>query len=336
MNTRISTKSIISGYGRNLNKTISNLNASRTRVLTKRNFNSIAENPASATRSYKLWRSYNETADYLENTKSTEELIDSVSSSALQVSKLYSGTISEDVLRSINGTMDIDARKTYATTLRGMQEAIVLNMNSTYGDRFLYNGADTKNPPFELSEDGLTLTYRGKDVNDPAVQDELKALTEETLFIDIGLGMKEMTGTSSVQKDSAFNTAISGLDMLGYGNTDTGVSKNAVTLLGQMAQELEKEELDDDRFGELLTQFKTSKSQIADFVADLGTKSEFLENNQKRLEKNADSLNEQILAVDYVDMPEAISDYIWQQYAYNAALKVGTSILSQSFIDFIS
>ena len=29
--------------------------------------------------------------------------------------------------------------------------------------------------------------------------------------------------------------------MLGYGNTDDGISKNVVTLLGQMADELEKE-----------------------------------------------------------------------------------------------
>ena len=35
-------------------------------------------------------------------------------------------------------------------------------------------------------------------------------------------------------------------------------------------------------------------------------------------------------------MAAAISEYVWQQYAYNAALKVGTSILSPSFIDFMS
>lgn len=39
--------------------------------------------------------------------------------------------------------------------------------------------------------------------------------------------------------------------------------------------------------------------------------------------------------VEGIDMAKAITDYMWNQYAYNAALKVGTSILSPSFIDFM-
>ena len=34
-------------------------------------------------------------------------------------------------------------------------------------------------------------------------------------------------------------------------------------------------------------------------------------------------------------MAEAITEFSWAQYAYNAALKIGTSILTPSFIDFM-
>ena len=40
-------------------------------------------------------------------------------------------------------------------------------------------------------------------------------------------------------------------------------------------------------------------------------------------------------AVESVDMAEALTEFSWAEYAYNAALKVGNSILSQSFIDFM-
>ena len=39
--------------------------------------------------------------------------------------------------------------------------------------------------------------------------------------------------------------------------------------------------------------------------------------------------------LEQVDMAEAISSYTWQGYAYNAALKVGTDIVSQSLLDFM-
>ena len=50
----------------------------------------------------------------------------------------------------------------------------------------------------------------------------------------------------------------------------------------------------------------------------------------------ANELNEQILEIEQVDMADAITEFSWAQYCYNAALKVGNSILSQSLIDYMS
>lgn len=330
---RVSTRAIMSGYNRNLNKTLNNLYSSQNRVLTQRNFNSIAEDPSSAARSFKLWREYSQNADYIENTKTTQELFDSVASSALQISKVLSEQVSEDALKAVNGATSQEARETYATTLRGMQETIVLSMNSSYGDRFLFGGASTKEAPFELNDAG-ELLYRGVNTTDPDKIKELEGFMKETLYVDLGFGMQK-TDDGSINSESVFNTAICGLDVVGYGQTDDGISKNVVTLLGQMADELEKENFDEDKFNKLFTQFTECKNDVADFAAEIGTDCEFLENTVTKLESNQDILNTQIISVDQVDMPAAITDYIWQEYAYNAALKVGNSLLSQSFIDFM-
>lgn len=329
---RVSTRAIMSGYNRNLNKTLNNLYSSQNRVLTQRNFNSIAEDPSSAARSFKLWREYSQNADYIENAKTTQELFDSVAASALQISKVLSEQVSEDALKAVNGATSQEARETYATTLRGMQETIVLSMNSSYGDRFLFGGASTKEAPFELNDAG-ELLYRGFKVDDPTNKDVLEGFMKETLYVDLGFGMQKTGGT--INSESVFDTAICGLDVVGYGQTDDGISKNVVTLLGQMADELEKENFDEDKFNKLFTQFTECKNDVADFAAEIGTDCEFLENTVTKLESNQDILNKQIISVDQVDMPAAITDYIWQEYAYNAALKVGNSLLSQSFIDFM-
>ena len=49
-----------------------------------------------------------------------------------------------------------------------------------------------------------------------------------------------------------------------------------------------------------------------------------------------DSLLERAEDIEYVDPGDAIMDFYMQQYAYNAALSMGTKILSKSFIDFMT
>ena len=69
---------------------------------------------------------------------------------------------------------------------------------------------------------------------------------------------------------------------------------------------------------------------------DLSAATQKLKNNGELLEDTAYNLMEQISGVEDVDMAEAITSFIWAQYCYNAALKVGNSILSQSLMDYLN
>lgn len=334
---RISTQSIMNRYNRNLTNTMGNLDYSRNRVLTNRSFNAIAENPASAAKSFKLRREYNTIGDHIGNVEDTLSLYDNLAAGALDVSTMLTQDVNEDVLRAVNGATSSEAREAYAKSLRGIQENIVLSLNAKYADRYLYGGESTKEPPFSFDVESNTLKYRNLDVNspDPKVQEQIKKMVEEDeLFVDLGFGLTEVPGQTGIVHGTAFDTAVSGLEIIGYGSVNKE-SKNVVVLLGEMADELEKEPFNTGTFGSMMDRFVTCKNTAADFVAELGTKCKFLEETKVTLERNQDTLNKQILSVEEVDTAAAISDYIWQQYAYNAALKVGTSILSPSFIDFM-
>ena len=60
-----------------------------------------------------------------------------------------------------------------------------------------------------------------------------------------------------------------------------------------------------------------------------------LENNEYLLKENIYNLKEQYSEIEQVDMVDAINSFLWAQYSYNAALKVGNSVLSQSLMDYI-
>lgn len=345
---RITTQSIMMGYNRELTGALSRWNKAQNRVLTQRNFNTIAEDPAAANRSFKLRKQYRENATALEMTQQTQALVDEVTSSAMQISNIMANEINPDILEALNGTnSDESSRHTYAETLRGMQKSIVLTANTQVGGRFLFSGEDTHNVPFELTDDGLK--YRGEkvtvpqmieDINNPGQMipnpeyEKLQKFSEEAMFVDLGFGLKE-TDTDQLIETSAFNTATPGINLLGYGTDKEGLPNNVVDLLGQMADALESDNFNDAEFSKMVKKFRGTLDTVTDFESNLGTKQQFLEGTVSRLEEHNDTLNTRIIDLEKVDMAEAISSYTWQGYAYNAALKVGTDIVSQSLLDFM-
>ena len=98
---------------------------------------------------------------------------------------------------------------------------------------------------------------------------------------------------------------------------------------------LGKRTFDKEEYEKLLNSFEDGRNSVLEQVTTLGTKSSFLENSLERLEDNKLGLSTQLDNVVNIDMADAITQFSWAQYAYNAALKVGTNILSPSFIDFM-
>ena len=58
--------------------------------------------------------------------------------------------------------------------------------------------------------------------------------------------------------------------------------------------------------------------------------------NSDRLSTEVTNLNEQVLDVEQINLADAITQLSWDQMCYNAALKIGTQLLSQSLIDYMN
>lgn len=335
---RISTNAIIRNYKSNLAASIANLNVSRNHVMTQRSFNSVSENPASAARASQLHRKYYKNLDNLNTLSDVQSRQDGQEDALMQISNAMK-TISADYnIQAMSGDKQTpETRQTFASAIRQLQKTMTLCLNSSYEDTFLFAGADGKNPPFVLSEDGKNLTYRGINVDAaPGSQDykDLTHLSKENLYVDLGLGLS-LDGADRVVPSSAFNLSLPGIKAVGFGKDAAGLSDNVIVLAGQLADTLEADNFDTEAYGKLMDKFKNLGTNVLNEVTNLGVKSEFLNTTKDRLENNDISLQEQMLKVEGMDPAEAITDYMWNQYAYNAALKVGTSILSPSFIDFM-
>lgn len=91
-----------------------------------------------------------------------------------------------------------------------------------------------------------------------------------------------------------------------------------------------------ERADRLMDKLKAAQENTTAHWVELDANSVYLQTSESRLKVQQDDLAMQILDVEQVDLAEAITTFSWDQYCYNAALKIGNQLLSQSLIDYMS
>ena len=395
MGMRITTNMTMSTYRYNLMQSTNRWANAQNKVLTHRNFNSYAEDPAAATHAWRIRRSITETGTHYDNNNDTLARF-RIAYSAMEGIKTG---IADKIAKasSITGNSDTtaSARQELAGVIRNAADSVIQSINGAkLGDHFVFAGKDALNVPFSWSEDGKTLYYRGVNVaagsveqpaspapawgavdvdeygvpaaaKDPAqlanmTADEkawaayykdqgdvarLKAMSEEETNSDIGLGLQE-ADDGSIINGSTFNMALPGINMLGgYGLDADGDPKNLALLMKKYADVLERSNPETGQWNKedkaeanrLLNKITANNNEIIEaFASDISGEVEFLETNKDRLKDQHDALNLELVNLEDVDPADAITDFLYNYTCYNAALKVGTQLLSQSLIDYMN
>ena len=167
----------------------------------------------------------------------------------------------------------------------------------------------------------------------------LEQMANEATYMDIGLGMQERDG--ELVTGSAFNSAVSGLEFLGYGKDNNLVM--IIHELGTIFSNADPDTgayadgtTDEKRVGDLLNSLHNAIRYSQDQHTQLSADAKYLKTNLDQLKTVKNELDEQIVETEDLDMAEAITNMTWAQYCYNAALRIGNNILSQSLIDYMS
>ncbi len=408
---RITTNGVFRNYRTNLSKNNKRLSDTMTDVQTQRTFNTYAEDPAAASKAFRLRRNYWLTNDQIDT---NNYLISKYESAYTAMGAVVDGDVDhpglDGIIASIEGVSGSAgaSRTALGRELIATSESIVSMMNSKYADDFIFAGADGGNLPFAWDTDSKSepiLRYRGIDVSTPRTEyrsadfrfplktlqgsavltkDEYKTATgkeisdadytnyqamytryndaktayeaanpgytfedavklndmaEETTYVDIGLGMQE-DASGNIVRGSAFNSSVSGLSFLGYGE-----DKNLAVIvreIGEIFSRADPEtgdyesETDKKRADELLTKLHDAVRYSQGQHVQLSADAKYLRTNLEQLKTNKDELNTQIMDTESMDAAEAITEMSWAQYCYNAALRIGTNILSNSLIDYMS
>lgn len=335
---RITTGGTLYNYKSQLMNSTNQLNNAYNTVLTGRRFNAYSEDPASATQAFRL-RSSLATAD--KQATNNDTVIKKFSTAWDIIGDVYEDlTIDMGKVPALEGSNDtnLSVLPELGKVLKSGAEAIVQDMNAKYGDNFIFGGAETLEVPFEL-KDGK-LYYRGKEV-DAMKKADYDAIND-SLYVDIGLGFQEGANGELISS-SAYDSALNGLDFLGYG-TEDGTPNNIVSIMWQMGEIFEGYDIETNTWTNgtredaqaLMEKLEGAADNLNEMYTKLDADTKYLNTNLDRLTTTKDNLNEQIVNVEDVDKAQAIMDLVWAQQAYNAALKIGTNIIPQSLLDYMN
>lgn len=259
---RVTTNSTLYTYQKNLLKNSNQLYSAMNAMTTGRNFDSYSADPAAATRAFQIHSSLNATNAQAANNKTLYNKFSSAWDMADDmIDKLSQDLAQTPMIRGLNQP-SWSTLNTQGDVILSGAEAMVQSLNAKYDGNYVFNGADTKNPPFAIETvgDKHYLTYRGvrvdaddayykqdyidpdtkttvKDANGKVMSngDMLEQWSNEHQYVDIGIGFEVKDG--KVVDSTAFDSAISGIDFIGgYGLDEDGDPKNIVSIMLRAAE----------------------------------------------------------------------------------------------------
>lgn len=367
---RVTTNSTLYTYQKNLLKNTNQLYSAMNTMMTGRNFDSYSADPAAATRAFKIHSSLNATnAQASNNTTVLNKFSTAWDVADDMINKLVTDLAQAPALKGLNAT-NLSTLNTQGDVIYSGAEAIIQSLNGKYDDSYLFNGADTQNPPFALEQDGdrTYVTYRGVRIDDPATLDQpyededgnqvlkddgtpmsnremLEKWSGEHQYVDIGIGF-EVDENGEVVPSTAFDSAISGTDFIGGVGVDAdGDPTNIVSIMLRLSEVFRGYNQDTGTWGtagdqddaeRLMEKLSKAQEALSGQHTQLETQSKFLQTNQSQLESTFYALNTELNSVEKVDQVEAILALVSAQTSYNAALQVGANVVPQSLMDYLA
>lgn len=265
------------------------------------------------------------------NTGAYDKVMESIQSNALQnpdgsYVKDVDGNYLDKSGNVLTFTEDNDITEAYVNAL---EEPTKTNIN-----------AYVKQNAFVVKE----VLYRQTDITDDANESLVNHFTGESAFMDIGMGLKD-NELGELNELSAFNSALCGLNFIGHGKDEDGDSQNMVSIVQELGEIFSRCDIDSGEWAnegdaaratELQLKLYNAMGELTSATTDLSTQASFLNTNAEQLTDAATLLNEQIVNIEDCDLADAITTFSWAQYCYNAALKIGNSVLSESLMDYMN
>ncbi len=362
---RITQSSMSRNYLKALNNNLTNMDQTFQRLNTGLKLNKVSDNVADAAKAFSIREQLYKKEQSLDSIRDAYNELSAAEGNLMSSNDVFQ-SVMETMVRMTNDTFDEDQRAIAGAEIRGLQEQLLQMANAQFGSKNLFAGTNNSERPFELLDDG-TITYNGVDVDsleayDPAIHTTLSAdlpanfdaqtgmaVYEDPpgsgeykpvdsnanvyLDVELGLTITPTANGSTVDSTSVIKLSNTGTEMFGFGTDADGHSMNIIAFVGDVADALENN--DTDLLGDLIDKSKEIHSDLTTALADIGTRTNFMEKTTDRYETDIVALKESQNDLETADLEEESINYQIYQRAWSVSLQLGSRILPTSIFDFM-
>lgn len=366
---RVTNTTINRKFTTSANDVHARLMKSFNKVSSGEEYESAAESPLSYYESKRIDNQYQDVLSKLSLIKDVQNRIYQQELGARDIQEILSKAKNQ-VQYARTGTTTGTALETLHDDLLQKEHEVVNALNMQYQNFYVYGGNDLSTPPFSLNAEGTELTFTHTFPGESAPKTFKMTLTQNgngTYGFKVTQGntselidaMKEQgrvdIGYGDIRdRDTLLDTFTGGLNLL-TGVTSDSVKKGTFTsadfekalsnsplgLIGQAVQAINDYKKTGDNatlndvLGKTITSMTTTEHLVSTVYSDLGNKYKLLEDTTDSLNLDKQNLTKQYSDVWGSDPYAAIMEVYNNQYAYNAALQVGSNLMTSSLFDFM-
>lgn len=314
---------IVRNTGYNNSTMLSNLVNQQTKLFdayskiqNNEKFSNISENPIDATGVININTQLQKIDMYKKNITSATTQINvqdgAFSTVVTKMQRLY-----ELAVQAANGASGEDGLEAAKSEIKQIKENIVALANTQYNGVYIFGGANTSTPPYNLDADG-NITYSGTPSNDPSYKRSLDIA--DGVSINVNAAGDAVFGNY----DAGDPTATPAVAPSG-----TGLFK----VLGDLEEALNTG--DSTKVSAQLDNIKSATENVSEIQSIYSANISKITMTKTNHDDTALVLKSQKQNLNEIDQATAISEFIKQNYAYQASMQVFMQMQNQSLMNYM-
>lgn len=340
---RISTTMMMNNFAKTLDDKLEDVNTYSNQVSSSRKFQRASEDPVSAMETIESCHEYVENQQYLSNDGSATSWLQATESTTNQINSILKSA-NEKATEAVTGTNNGSDLSNYATTLQSYRDEIVQSLNSSFSDRYIFGQNTDGKTPFKIgtaAEDGaandgklMYYNYNGSTPGYVAVNSMSQSDVENmklTMPVDLNMGMQVSDG--KVKQGSAMETATSGLDVIVSGYDANGKATDIVDQLTDAVSDLKSGK--NSGLNSILSNVEDAQNAVLKVNVGIGEKDNMLDFINSKLTDDQTNITGRLGQTMEVDSTQAIMHLNISKTVYNESMAISSTVLQQSFIDFL-
>jgi flagellar hook-associated protein 3 FlgL len=335
-----------------------NMNDAYTRIITQNQYTRTSENPLNSEKAMSIRKGLRDLDIWDDNISTAHELFTTAESSLTQVaSNLYNQRVKKLLVQGSTVTVGSVGMMAVGTELKQVAHEMVDAMNADFNERQMFGGQSQNKTPFTIEDverngdllqrvcylgidmdtitEGADGLYYGTQIVDGVETEDVLVPGQGQILLDIGLGIG-FDESYNVNPNTAFDTALHGFEILGFGTDSEGYSQNLIQLTldsGHLASAGDINQV--GALSKYIDKSDDAASNIRTTITELGVRYNSLDYYLSKNEDARFALWERQNTVEGADLEKEITHYYAVQAAYDASLKMGANILPKSIFDFV-